>query len=640
MRMKLLHVSALLLGSCFASPAAVQVGDDFNAHSATAAKVLQEQWYNRQGLWSSTDWWNAANCVESLQSVIVAQNGGPYLDVLNETFRRNAGRNFLNEFYDDEGWWALAWIRAFDLTGERRYLDMARTIFTDMTGGWDSHCEGGIWWKKDRRYKNAIANELFLLVAVKLHQRTPGDQGPGSYLDWARREWEWFRGSGMINSEHLINDGLTSRCRNNGQTTWTYNQGVILGALTEFYKATGDRALLEQAERIADAALEGLTTPAGVLREVCEPDDCGGADVPQFKGIFARYLADLHDVTRKPAYYNFLLTNARSIWAHNRDSSNRFGLRWTGPIDTVDAARHSSAMVPLAALAEPMTSALGFIKPSGGPAFNHEVGEATGVLAWRCHPTNTAGPGLMQSGPFLESLGTGPHTVGFEIAVDAVDASPVALVRLDVRDDRSGTVLARREVAWNAFKAAGRSQRFDLMFTNPPGAALEFRVHWHHAPESTGVTVTDVSVSDERAWTAANLIHEVGQLDGANLWCADPVRNPSGGVLARGEFANGTAAGKFHVQVELKVDNFNLTDAHIATLKVVELESGRAVASRAVKRRDFRTTLFHTLPLSFDAEPGKLYEVQTLWHPAPGVPRLTQRSVILRPPSGATAALR
>lgn len=30
------------------------------------------------------------------------------------------------------------------------------------------------------------------LVVSRLHNRTPGDGGLGSYLDWAQREWNWF----------------------------------------------------------------------------------------------------------------------------------------------------------------------------------------------------------------------------------------------------------------------------------------------------------------------------------------------------------------------------------------------------------------------------------------------------------------
>ena len=112
-------------------------------------------------------------------------------------------------------------------------------------------------------YKNAIPNELFLLNAIRLHQRTPGDGGTGSYFYWATNEWSWFKNSGMINAQNLINDGLTANCLNNGQTTWTYNQGVILGGLTELYKITGDTNYLVAAETIANAAIANLTSRQG-----------------------------------------------------------------------------------------------------------------------------------------------------------------------------------------------------------------------------------------------------------------------------------------------------------------------------------------------------------------------------------------
>ena len=209
--------------------------EDFNAHAETAAVTLQ-RFYNRDGIWAGAGWWNAANCVEALENVSGANNGQNYLPVLAQTFKLNARTNFLNEYYDDEGWWALAWIRAYDLTGQTRYLTAAKVIFRDLTNGWSDHCEGGLIWRKLHATKNAIPNELFLLVAIRLHQRTPHDGGAGSYLYWALREWEWFRQTGMINPQNLVNDGLNRYCRNDGKTTWTYNQGVILGGLTDYTK--------------------------------------------------------------------------------------------------------------------------------------------------------------------------------------------------------------------------------------------------------------------------------------------------------------------------------------------------------------------------------------------------------------------
>ena len=61
----------------------------------------------------------------------------------------------------------------------------------------------------------------------------------------------------------LVNDGLTADCANNGGTTWTYNQGVIIGGLAVLYEITGDDAYLGQAETIAAAALRDLTVAAG-----------------------------------------------------------------------------------------------------------------------------------------------------------------------------------------------------------------------------------------------------------------------------------------------------------------------------------------------------------------------------------------
>ena len=41
------------------------------------------------------------------------------------------------------------------------------------------------------------------------------------YLNWATTEWQWFESSGLINSQSLINDGLTNdTCQNNGGTVW------------------------------------------------------------------------------------------------------------------------------------------------------------------------------------------------------------------------------------------------------------------------------------------------------------------------------------------------------------------------------------------------------------------------------------
>src|SRR5262249_18307255 len=128
-------------------------------------------------------------------------------------------------------------------------------------------------------------------------------------------------------------------------TRWTYNQGVILGGLAAMYEITGDGAYLEQGDTIAGAALRELTSPPGILTEPHEQTTSRrDRDPPQFKGIFVRYLYDFCLQSHRPAYRAFILGNARSIWANNKNPGNQFGLRWAGPFDRADASRQSSAL--------------------------------------------------------------------------------------------------------------------------------------------------------------------------------------------------------------------------------------------------------------------------------------------------------
>ena len=348
----------LLLASCSTahrsnSNPPQPISTTMHLQRATAGVQTLQGWYSSaSGLYQTTGWWNSANALTVLIDYARVANTHKYDSELATTFRAaQAGRQghpgFLNRYYDDEGWWALAWIDAYDLTGRHDYLSMAESIFTDMTGGWDDVCGGGIWWSKDRTYKNAIANELFLSVSATLANRDSANKS--TYLDWAEKEWLWFSESGMINSRNLINDGLAitkgaagTTCANNGKTTWTYNQGVILNGLTELSKAAADQTALHSADAIARAAIQSLADRDGILHDRCEPN-CG-ADGVQFKGIFVRNLVRLYSLSPQPAYKRFIIANADLIWEKAQGPGAQFGQVWSGPFTASNAAIQSSAL--------------------------------------------------------------------------------------------------------------------------------------------------------------------------------------------------------------------------------------------------------------------------------------------------------
>jgi len=224
--------------------------------------------------------------------------------------------------------------------GNQQYLSTAESLFEDIKASYNTTPCGGVWWDKKKTYVNAIANELFLDVAAHLANRAGSKSS--YYLQWAETQWNWFKHSGMINSQHTINDGLhLNTCKNNGGTVWSYNQGVILGALTELSRATGDQAYITTAKQIADAAIAKLTKN-GTLHDTCEPD-CGG-DAGQFKGIFARNLQILQKKSPEARYKTFLQDNANSIWAHDQQGA-KLSLVWSGPfVHPANASTQSSAM--------------------------------------------------------------------------------------------------------------------------------------------------------------------------------------------------------------------------------------------------------------------------------------------------------
>jgi predicted alpha-1,6-mannanase (GH76 family) len=335
---------------------AVLIGCGAQAPSEEPAVDTLVGFYDlRSGVWPTTGWWNSANALTALTNYMVLSGDHRYVWVVENTFTKKklaARGDFINDFTDDTGWWALAWISAYDLTGDARYLQTAQRDVDFMWSNHDDVCGGGLWWTVNRKYKNAISNELFVQAAAELAHRL--GEGGQVYLERAVTVWDWFEASGMINEDLLVNDGLdAATCRNNGDTTWTYNQGVLLGGLVALARGTGDDAYLERARELADASTtsEALHID-GVLTEPCEQSGCD-VNGPSFKGIYVRNLGELNRALDDHPYSDYLIDQASTAYENNRTQDNQYGLHWAGPIRNVSGATQQSA-VDLLVAAQPI----------------------------------------------------------------------------------------------------------------------------------------------------------------------------------------------------------------------------------------------------------------------------------------------
>ncbi|KAI4646428.1 uncharacterized protein J4E79_010490 [Alternaria viburni] len=346
------YLTALLIPLLYCTPVYADFADD----AFSAIKTLQEKWYNSDtGLWNDL-WWQSGNIIETVARFGIqdADFKEHAINIVSTTYAKSSQQHgadgWKNKFYDDEGWWAMGWIASYDLTGDMKYLDTARDIFADMTTGWDGNrCGGGLWWSKDRDYIAAISNELFLSVAAHLANRAEG-QMKEDYTNWAEMEWDWFEKSGIINSDSLVNDGIDpSSCKNNGRTTFTYNQGIVLAGLSELARATNNGDYIEKAYKLATASTSKLSDGSGILTEPADyPLDPVAS---QFKGAYVRGLSTLYENAPQEGVQQFFMRNANAARSQPRVDGGVIIDRWQGPSDSGNPSTHASGIDILVAAA-------------------------------------------------------------------------------------------------------------------------------------------------------------------------------------------------------------------------------------------------------------------------------------------------
>jgi predicted alpha-1,6-mannanase (GH76 family) len=292
-----------------------------------------------------TSWWQAAIAQSTLETYELDTGDTTYSGDIADTWDLyhlvdpSLQPDFEDHFIDDTGWWGVAWLQAYLMTGDSSYLQTAEADLSYMHQYWNTDASacggvGGVWWEvtsSGPAGRVAISNELFLELSAWLYNVT----GNSTYLSWAEAEWSWFQAAGFITSSNLVYDNFNSACQLIAPY-FTYNQGVILAGLSQLYLATKNASLLTQAENIATAAIAKLA-PSGVLADTCQPSSCDG-DMTSFKGIFVRNLRMLATIAGTTQYNSFLSAQAASIEAHDTNANNQMGLNWSASLPACPAA--------------------------------------------------------------------------------------------------------------------------------------------------------------------------------------------------------------------------------------------------------------------------------------------------------------
>lgn len=222
---------------------------------------------------------------------------------------------FVNNYYDDMAWLALATHRLDKLAeetrrpGRRRNAAVRKSLTLEFDAASTEDLGGGVFWSKKRDFKNTPATAPVALYYARTgHGKkaqalldwldaTLFDPAQGLYLDGAR-----LNPAGEVVVERAV---------------YTYNQGPVLGALLEL----GGKANLARAAAVVEAVDRLLTVPGGAAPDTrvlrCEGTGDGGL----FTGILCRYLALAASDARLPGQTRAIA--ARLV----RDTAEAF---WSG----------------------------------------------------------------------------------------------------------------------------------------------------------------------------------------------------------------------------------------------------------------------------------------------------------------------
>jgi len=208
-------------------------------------------------------------------------------------------------WFDDNGWWGLAFVNAWRATRNGRWLtDAQKALGYVATAGWD-RAGGGLWWNTNHPYKAGAALASDTLLATLLYQASGSPYDPAQ----ARRFLAWGNSRGLGSQGLYVDSNLDSN-------PVDYIEGPMIYAQATLCRLTGSSSECALAERLKATSLQRF----GFLL------DFG----PQYDAIYLQWMLALYSLDHDPTLYRMAAQNALNALQRARNGQGLYLLSWNG----------------------------------------------------------------------------------------------------------------------------------------------------------------------------------------------------------------------------------------------------------------------------------------------------------------------
>lgn len=235
---------------------------------------------------------------------------------------------------DDIGWFTLALIRGYQMTGNTTFLDQAKYGFDYAFGrGWDTQYNGGGIWEENPEYaalenpprkpnKEALSNDSLGKVACTIYQSTHD----GTYLTKCQQIYSWVWNNLYNSGTGQINTGI-DQSGNVDTSSAAYNQGTFVDFANLVYEITGNGNAHDDAQRALDYGRDSLTVN-GIFSNGAGYLNTWADEMARGAGHFVR------DNRLWSRYYSWMVQNADAILANRRTDIGITWNAWDQPTST------------------------------------------------------------------------------------------------------------------------------------------------------------------------------------------------------------------------------------------------------------------------------------------------------------------